>query len=63
MNWDDRQRMLSIDNRPGLESDASDSEFMMGMKMPPARAVVDGIAGAISASATDRPYLHGMRLS
>lgn len=55
--------MLSIDNRPGLESDASDSEFMMGMKMPPARAVVDGIAGAISASATDRPYLHGMRLS
>lgn len=51
--------MLSLDNRPGLESDASDSEFMMGMKMPPARAVVDGIAGAIRASATDRPYLHG----
>jgi hypothetical protein len=34
---------------------------MMGMKMPPARAVVDGIAGAISASATDRPYLRDMR--
>lgn len=46
---------LRIDNRPGLEPDASDSEFMMGMKMPPARAVVDGIAGAMSASATDSP--------
>ncbi len=28
----------------------------MGMKMPPARAVVLGMAGAISASATDSPY-------
>ena len=28
----------------------------MGMKMPPARAVVDGIAGAINASAIDSPY-------
>ena len=27
-------------------------ELMMGMKMPPARAVVEGMAGAISASAT-----------
>jgi len=37
---------------PGLEPEASDRELMMGMKMPPARAVVLGIAGAISASAT-----------
>ena len=29
---------------------------MIGMKMPPARAVVLGIAGASSASATDSPY-------
>ena len=29
---------------------------MMGMKMPPARAVVDGIAGAIRVSAIDSPY-------
>ena len=28
----------------------------MGMKMPPARAVVDGIAGAKKASAMDSPY-------
>lgn len=29
-------------------------ELMIGMKMPPARAVVEGMAGAISASATAR---------
>ena len=28
----------------------------MGMKMPPARAVVEGIAGARNASAIDSPY-------
>mmetsp|Transcript_14037 Transcript_14037/g.42362 ORF Transcript_14037/g.42362 Transcript_14037/m.42362 type:complete len:237 (+) Transcript_14037:3050-3760(+) len=39
----------------GLLPAARDREFMMGMKMPPARAVVDGMAGAISASATDSP--------
>ena len=29
---------------------------MIGMKMPPARAVVEGMAGAMQASATARPY-------
>ena len=40
----------------GLLPEARAREFMMGMKMPPARAVVLGMAGAISASATDSPY-------
>ena len=42
--------------RPGLLPLASARLLMMGMKMPPARAVVLGIAGATSASATLRPY-------
>lgn len=33
-----------------------DSELIIGMKIPPALAVVDGMAGAIRASAIDRPY-------
>ena len=37
-------------------SDARLRLLMMGMKMPPARAVVLGIAGASSASATASPY-------
>ncbi len=37
----------------GLLPADRESELMMGMKMPPARAVVEGMAGAISASATD----------
>jgi hypothetical protein len=40
----------------GLLPEARAREFMMGMKMPPALAVVEGMAGAISASATLRPY-------
>lgn len=32
------------------------SERMMGIKIPPARAVVEGIAGAMSASAMLSPY-------
>jgi hypothetical protein len=32
-----------------------DRLLMMGMKMPPARAVVEGMAGAMTVSATDRP--------
>ena len=30
--------------------------MMIGMKMPPARAVVEGMAGARTASAIDSPY-------
>lgn len=41
---------------PGSLPEASARELMMGMKMPPARAVVEGIAGARTASAMDRPY-------
>ena len=41
---------------PGLLSDARLRLLMMGMKMPPARAVVLGIAGASSASAIASPY-------
>ena len=33
-----------------------DNELMMGMKMPPALAVVEGMAGAIAASANASPY-------
>ncbi len=33
-----------------------DKELMMGMKMPPALAVVEGMAGAIAASANASPY-------
>mgnify|MGYP007114768744 CR=1 FL=1 len=43
-------------NSLGLLPALMDRELMMGMKMPPALAVVDGMAGAISASATDNPY-------
>jgi hypothetical protein len=37
----------------GLLPALRESELMMGMKMPPARAVVEGMAGAMRASATD----------
>lgn len=40
----------------GLLPALRDRELMMGMKMPPARAVVEGMAGAMRASATDKPY-------
>lgn len=40
---------------PGMLPAVRERESMMGMKMPPARAVVEGMAGAISASARDRP--------
>ena len=33
-----------------------DNELMIGMKMPPALAVVEGMAGAIAASANANPY-------
>lgn len=36
----------------GLLPALRERELMMGMKMPPARAVVDGMAGAMHASAT-----------
>ena len=39
----------------GLLPDAMDRELMMGMKMPPALAVVDGMAGARRVSAALRP--------
>jgi hypothetical protein len=38
----------------GLLPALSESELMMGMKMPPARAVVEGMAGAMNTSATDK---------
>ena len=36
----------------GLLPELRARELMMGMKMPPARAVVEGMAGAMHASAT-----------
>lgn len=41
---------------PGKLPAFCDRELMMGMKMPPALAVVEGMAGAIRASANPRPY-------
>lgn len=41
---------------PGKLPLAAESDLMMGMKMPPARAEVEGMAGASRASATLRPY-------
>lgn len=49
-------RVLRSNCPPGSLPAARDSELMMGMKMPPARAVVDGMAGAISVSAALSPY-------
>ena len=43
--------MVDYGDAPGSLPDASESELMMGMKMPPARAVVLGMAGARNASA------------
>jgi hypothetical protein len=40
----------------GFDPALKESEFIIGMKMPPALAVVDGIAGAINASANESPY-------
>ena len=39
----------------GLLPAVKAKEFMIGMKIPPALAVVEGIAGAISVSAIERP--------
>ena len=39
----------------GLLPAERERELMMGMNMPPARAVVEGMAGAMTASATQRP--------
>mmetsp|Transcript_26049 Transcript_26049/g.66254 ORF Transcript_26049/g.66254 Transcript_26049/m.66254 type:complete len:277 (+) Transcript_26049:2006-2836(+) len=39
----------------GCDPDAADSDLMMGMKMPPARADVEGMAGASRVSATLSP--------
>jgi hypothetical protein len=39
-----------------LESAFKDKEFIIGMKIPPALAVVEGMAGAINASAKESPY-------
>lgn len=39
----------------GLLPEAMERELMMGMKMPPALAVVEGIAGASRVSAALRP--------
>lgn len=40
---------------PGSLPTLCASDLMMGTKMPPARAEVDGMAGAMSASATLSP--------
>ena len=42
--------------QPGRLPEVSERDFMMGMKMPPALAVVEGMAGAIRPSAKARPY-------
>jgi len=39
----------------GLLPAERDKELMIGIKIPPALAVVDGIAGAINTSAIDNP--------
>lgn len=41
---------------PGSLPADCDRLLMMGMKMPPALAVVEGMAGARNISAVDRPY-------
>ena len=41
---------------PGIDPAVRERELMMGMKMPPARAVVEGMAGASRASAAASPY-------
>ena len=46
---------LSREGSLGLLPEERESELMMGMKIPPARAVVEGMAGAMSASAMERP--------
>lgn len=43
---------------PGLLPAARDRDLMMGKKMPPALAVVLGMAGAMSASLTVNPYVN-----
>lgn len=40
---------------PGIDPAVRERELMMGMKMPPARAVVEGMAGASRASAAASP--------
>lgn len=42
-------------NLPGSLPEARARELIIGIKIPPARAVVEGIAGAISASAAFKP--------
>lgn len=41
---------------PGKLPEASDRLLMIGMKIPPALALVEGIAGAMMPSAIVRPY-------
>ena len=48
--------MLLSDAVPGKLPAFCDKELMMGIKIPPALAVVEGIAGAIRASANPNPY-------
>lgn len=51
--WEARQQpALSLGLLPALWL----RELMMGIKMPPARAVVEGMAGAITASAMLQPW-------
>ena len=44
-----------LDSSFGFDPALNDNELIIGMKIPPALAVVEGIAGAISASARERP--------
>mmetsp|Transcript_32861 Transcript_32861/g.72587 ORF Transcript_32861/g.72587 Transcript_32861/m.72587 type:complete len:217 (+) Transcript_32861:1810-2460(+) len=56
-NWD-WVRKLPIflrESSPALLPAADDNDLMMGMKIPPARAEVEGMAGARTHSATLRP--------
>jgi len=51
----DTYRMQQI-NILGFESALNDKEFIIGMNIPPALAVVEGMAGAINTSAKESPY-------
>lgn len=49
-------KMPKVTGSLGLLPEAMERELMMGMKMPPALAVVEGMAGASSVSAALKPY-------
>mmetsp|Transcript_1237 Transcript_1237/g.4013 ORF Transcript_1237/g.4013 Transcript_1237/m.4013 type:complete len:418 (-) Transcript_1237:1073-2326(-) len=57
-NWELTRKAPSffLDSSFGLDPALRDRELMIGMNMPPALAVVEGMAGAISISAKERPY-------